>query len=361
MSSVSVIIPCYNYGRFLRDCVSSVLAQRGVDLEVLVIDDASTDETPLACAELAAQHPQLEMRRHEHNIGNIATFNEGLRRARGDYIVLISADDLLIPGALARAAALLDVRPDVGLVYGGAIRFADGQPCPVPRVPDAPVWEVRPGADWIEARCQVPVSPIVSPEAVVRASLQHELGGYRPELPASGDLEMWLRVAAHSAVARLPDADQAYHRFHPASMGRTRFATPISHLEQRKAAFDAFFSDHGRRLPNAERLGRMARRRLAGEALRLILAAYAHGRPSEAQTAELWAFALDCLREDGDARRAVLGRRAALGSRAIAASSAGWPRGRLISLYARRGPMRAAVDPALRVLKAGPAWERAVK
>ena len=98
MSTVSVIIPCYNYAHFLRECVESVVSQAGVEVHVLIIDDASADNTAEVAAELLAHHPGVEYRRHEKNCGHIATYNEGLAWASGDYTVLLSADDLLTPG-----------------------------------------------------------------------------------------------------------------------------------------------------------------------------------------------------------------------------------------------------------------------
>src|SRR5262249_2335677 len=76
MASVDVIVPCYNYGRFLEECVRSVLNQDGVDVKVLIIDDASSDNTPEVGRALAAADPRVEYRRHAANQGHIATYNE---------------------------------------------------------------------------------------------------------------------------------------------------------------------------------------------------------------------------------------------------------------------------------------------
>ena len=75
--TVGVVIPAYNYARYLRECVDSVLAQRDVDVRVLIVDDCSSDETPALCAELAAD-PRVTFIRHERNRGHIASVNEGL-------------------------------------------------------------------------------------------------------------------------------------------------------------------------------------------------------------------------------------------------------------------------------------------
>src|SRR5208337_1578043 len=78
VSTVDVVIPCYNYARYLRRCVQSVLSQSGVDVRVLVIDDASSDDTPQVGNDLAGSDSRVEFRRHEVNRGHIATYNEGL-------------------------------------------------------------------------------------------------------------------------------------------------------------------------------------------------------------------------------------------------------------------------------------------
>ena len=110
--SVSVVIPCYQYGHFLPDCVRSVLDQEGVDVRVLIIDDASPDDSAEVALRLAADDQRVEARVHEVNQGHIATYNEGLLGwADGDYSVLISADDLMTPGSLARATAVMEADP----------------------------------------------------------------------------------------------------------------------------------------------------------------------------------------------------------------------------------------------------------
>src|SRR6516165_6226075 len=132
MSSVSVVIPCYKYGHFLEDVVASVLDdQAGVDVRVLIIDDASPDDSAEMARKIAAREPRVEVAVHEANKGNIATFNEGLLEwADGDYSVLMSADDRLTPGALRRARDLLDACPRVGFVYGHPLHFLHGASLP---------------------------------------------------------------------------------------------------------------------------------------------------------------------------------------------------------------------------------------
>lgn len=267
MSRVDVIVPCYRYAQFLRGCVESVLTQPVTDVRVLIIDDASPDHTAEVAAELAGRDGRVEFRRHPVNRGHIATYNEGLDWADGDYTVLLSADDLLVPGALLRASRLMDAHPDVGFVYGNIIRYINGDELPQPSTTSGNCdWQIHDGRDWIEALCRTCDNFIASPEVVVRTRLQRELGGYRAELPHSGDFEMWMRFAAHAAVGVL-DADQAYYRIHGQSMTDRLFRAKHAAIQQRKVAFDALFRDYGHRLPEVEKLHRLAANAIATDAL----------------------------------------------------------------------------------------------
>ncbi len=258
MSRVDVFVPCYNYGRFLRQCVQSVLTQGGVDVRVLILDDASPDDTPAVAAQLVREDARVEYRRHERNWGHIATYNEGLAWASGDYLLLLSADDLLTPGALGRASRVMDAHPNVGLTHGRAIKAA--APGPECRVSPDGGYHVRPGREALEAACQAGSNFVETPTAVVRTSVQKRVGGYRKDLPHSADMAQWLRFAAHSDVARI-DADQAYYRLHGRNMSEQYRG--VAELLQRKAAFDALFEDEGAQLPDCERLRRLAYRGLA--------------------------------------------------------------------------------------------------
>ncbi len=262
MARVDVIVPCYNYGRYLEGCVHSALSQDGVDVRVLVIDDASSDDTEAVGRRLAVVDTRIEYRRHAANKGHIATYNEGLEWAAGDYCLLLSADDMLTRGALGRAARLMDANPEVGLAYGDVIRTADPEFASVPS-PETYDTEVTPGPAFIEASCRACNNLVETVTAVVRTSVQKAVGGYRKELPHAGDLEMWLRFAAVSAVGRVV-APQGFYRRHGTNMshgyvGRRDF-------DQVRGAFRHFFADFGDRVAGRERLEALVNRELAVQA-----------------------------------------------------------------------------------------------
>lgn len=292
MHQVSVIIPCYRYAHFLRDCVESVLTQPGVDVRVLILDDASPDHTPEVATALAAEDARVEYRRHTVNLGHIATYNEGLAWADGDYTVLLSADDLLTPGSLLRATRLMDARPEVGFVYGRSLTFTAEQPLPQARTSSGEGrWRIWIGLEWLEAACKTGHVYIRSPEVVVRTSLQRELGGYRMELPHTGDIEMWMRFAAHAAVGEILDADQAFYCLHSENMHVRKFSTHLAELHQRKAAFDTLFREYGDRIPGRERLQELVNRQLAREALGAAGGALDRGEAATTAIADLINFA----------------------------------------------------------------------
>ena len=262
MSRVDVVIPCYKYAHFLPGCVESVLSQKGVDVRALIIDDCSPDNTEEVARGLAAADTRVEYRRHAVNQGHIATYNEGLLGwASAEYSLLLSADDMLIPGALARAVGLMDDHPAVGLTYGREIRT--GRPrfgAHVP--PERCGWRILRGVEFIELSCREADNIVPTPSAVVRTRVQQAIGGYRAELPHSGDMEMWLRFAVHSAVGVI-DAEQAYYRVHGQNM--CRGYAGMNDLLAKRAAFETLFREYGDRIPEADRarLRDLAARRLA--------------------------------------------------------------------------------------------------
>lgn len=122
---MSVIIPAYNYGRFLGQCVQSVLDQGVDDIEILVLDNASTDETPQVMASFHGD-PRIRYMRNRYNYGAGHNWRNGLWIAQGRYFTFLSADDYFNEGHLARLLPVLESHPHVAVGYTG-IRWIDGQ------------------------------------------------------------------------------------------------------------------------------------------------------------------------------------------------------------------------------------------
>lgn len=296
---VKVIVPCYGYAHLLEGCVRSVLDQDGVDVRVLIVDDVSPDDTPAVGMRLAAEDARVAYRRNERNLGLIGTANEGLEWAQdSDYVILISADDRLTPGSIGRAVAVMEEHPEVGLVYGHAQYFEDDADLPEVRTRERGT-RVQSGRDWIELRCRSGHSCISSPEVVVRTSVQLRVGRYDPECTHASDLNMWLRIAAVSAIGYVKGATQAYYRVHADSMLRSMLGSTggqVIDLAERRTAFENFFDRVGGRVRGAAKLRETARRTLARQALWKASRAYDKGQASGAGAHEverLVQFALD--------------------------------------------------------------------
>lgn len=296
--SVDVVIPCYRYGAMLPDAVKSVLDQTGVDVRVLIIDDASPDASAEVARHLARSDRRVTARIHAANRGHIATYNEGLDWCDAKYAVVLSADDMLTPGSLARATALLEAHPEVGFVYGRALSWQDGAAPPTMRTGRVH-WRIHSGPDWLRRRFAVGEGSIVTPEVVVRTALQHRIGGYDASLPHAGDIEMWMRFALHADVGFLRGADQAFYRVHATNMSKGYFADHgIADLRQRLAAYLSAVC-HSQALPAHARAASgweaLARRALARQALQRAARLYDRGLVDPTNVDELVGFAAEAL------------------------------------------------------------------
>ncbi|MET4637676.1 glycosyltransferase family 2 protein [Mycetocola sp. 2940] len=261
---VSVVVPCYNYAHFLRGAVGSALAQEDVDVQVVIVDDRSPDDTASVAAELA-QDPRVTVVSNEQNLGHVRSFNRGLEQADGEFLVRLDADDLLTPGCLSRAVALFRHDPGIGLVYGNPYHFTTATP-PAPRSSRVS-WTIWSGADWLEERCRRGVNCITTPEAMVRMSVMHQVGPLDTRLRFAQDMELWCRIAAGSAVGRVNGVDQALHRDHDSSMSATDGSPALVDLEERRQVFASVFESTGAALPNAAELHSLATRVLARESV----------------------------------------------------------------------------------------------
>ncbi len=134
---ISVVTPTYNYAKLLPRALDSVLSQWADDLELIVVNDGSRDNTLEVLADYAARYPQVKVI-DQANAGAAAARNKAIGLARGRYVLLLDADDELVPGAISALRDVLRRNPEVGMVLGGQISvYDDGRerlrlPTPVP-------------------------------------------------------------------------------------------------------------------------------------------------------------------------------------------------------------------------------------
>ncbi|WP_088347486.1 MULTISPECIES: glycosyltransferase family A protein [Rhodomicrobium] len=265
MATVDIAVPCYNYGRFLRECVESIVSQDVTDLRVLVLDNASTDDSFEVAQELARGDARIAVHRHAKNIGSHANYNFGLDWAASDYFLLLDADDLLAPGALRRAVGLMQQDPGIGLTYGTELRLEFG-PGVVPRYDtgDGDGWRVMTGEDFVRSQIEAGFCTVGSSTMIRRTSVQKAAGYYRPALRFYDDWELMLRMASFGKVAET-GAVQAVRRLHPGAHSSFYYAQPVQDIIEREATFVSFFANEGKGFPQSAGLMRNLRRKLAAK------------------------------------------------------------------------------------------------
>lgn len=267
MAKVDVAIPCYNYGRFLRDCVASVFHHGIADTRVLITDNASTDNSVEIARALAAEDDRISVSVHAKNLGPHASFNEGVDWASAEYFMILCSDDLLVPGALASMVAAMDRDPRTSFAYGYDVEwfYADTPESPEFDPPADSHWRLRDGMEFIYERCRYPDRHVSYGTILTRTSAQKAAGHYRPELPHADDFEMLLRLARFGRAADTRDV-VGIRRIHQTNRSRDFVGKRTGHIVERLDAFESFFRQEGRTLPGAERLHRIARSSLSAQA-----------------------------------------------------------------------------------------------
>ena len=259
MPSVDVVIPSFQYGCYLRQCVESVLSQ-GVDtIRILIVDNASKDNSVELAQQLTTEDNRIDLRKHAKNLGLHASVNEGIDWADCDYFMVLCADDFLPPYALARAIAVMERHPEVSFAYGPYAQLR-GQVCedPQDQTLDA-VWTIIKGPDYIRQSCPS-IAATMAP--LVRTSAQKKAGYYRPSLEYAADMELMLRLACYGDIA-VTNTIQAVQRIHESNLSQATWRDPFLQISQRLAIFESFFENEGKQLPEGESLHLNARRRIA--------------------------------------------------------------------------------------------------
>jgi glycosyltransferase involved in cell wall biosynthesis len=193
--SVSVVLATYNYAQFLAESVGSVLDQTFEDLELIVVDDGSSDETVDVLKQFGNDR-RVRCIRQAHR-GPASAFNRGLAQARGRYVALQAADDAWLPKKLARQVAVLDREPHVGLVYTDTLVVdADGQLLRR-HFENA---RFSPAVGWVLP--QLLLSNFVPASSVlIRADALAQVGAHDERLEVCEDWDLWLRIAQHFTFA----------------------------------------------------------------------------------------------------------------------------------------------------------------
>lgn len=211
--SVSAIIPVYNAERFLAEALDSALAQTLQNLEIIVVDDGSTDASGAIADRYAAAHPQKIRVIHQQNGGLVMARNTAIAAAMGRYLALLDADDVWLPHHLAAAIEVLEREDEVGLVHAN-IDYIDAEGCV--RAGSTRFWHPDDEAFMAVLLRHKNVS---CPTVVFRRALIDEVGAFDPVFNRLGceDRDLWLRIAKVSELRYL-DSAHARYRWHGTNM-----------------------------------------------------------------------------------------------------------------------------------------------
>ncbi len=198
--AVSVVMAAYNGAGHVAEAVRSILEQDMADLELIVVDDGSTDGTAEIVAAVA--DPRLRLVRGPCNQGIAAAANIGLALARGAFVARMDSDDVAVPDRLSAQLAFMERHPEVDVCGGGMEIFGD-----IAQVVGVPVADADIKANFLAAR-----GNIFNPTAFFRRDLvDRDRLRYDPNLPGAEDLAFW--IAAMRAGARFANLDRTLVRY----------------------------------------------------------------------------------------------------------------------------------------------------
>jgi len=205
---VSVIVPTYNYGHLIRDALESLLSQSYPKLEIVVVDDGSTDDTPTVIGSLPGE---VEYVRCPHR-GVSAARNTGLRVSRGEYVAFLDADDVLCPESIALRAAVLDQHDDIALVFSDVSLFdasgtiADsllGTKKHFSRLQKHSIGNDAYRLEGDVFAALIRDRFITIPSVMARRVCLEEVGGFDESLEAQEDWDLWVRAIENMPIAYL--------------------------------------------------------------------------------------------------------------------------------------------------------------
>ncbi|MGH7843962.1 MAG: glycosyltransferase family 2 protein [Candidatus Binatia bacterium] len=232
MPKVSIIIPTHNRARLLRAAMDSVLRQAFQDFEIIVVDDASQDQSEEVVRSFA--DPRIRYLRHATNKGQGASRNAGIQYASGEYIALLDDDDEWLPHKLEKQVQRLDDSPaKIGLVYTGFCKVAGPDKRVIAQVlPEkrGSLFEDMCFRNWIGTCSTV----------LLRRSCFEKIGWFDETLPSGVDYDMWLRLAKQFDIDCIREPLVLY-TVHPHSIS-TNYETRIRGAEAQFRKYGSFFA-----------------------------------------------------------------------------------------------------------------------
>ncbi|MDB5314107.1 MAG: hypothetical protein JWO38_8309 [Gemmataceae bacterium] len=201
-ANLSVVLPTYNHAHYLPRALDAILAQSLPARELVVVDDASTDDTPRVIEGYARRYPSIRVVRNETNLGVVGAMNRGAALAAGEYLGFSAADDYILPGFYEKAVALLDRYPQAGLCTAFD-SFQVGDDGPIE--PNPTGWSDPPGYFTPDEVCRRLRHSVPGHATLVRRAALNELGWFAPDLAWYCDWFALVAIAFRYGACHIPE------------------------------------------------------------------------------------------------------------------------------------------------------------
>lgn len=203
---ISVIMPCYNAASFVEEAVNCVMNQTWLNVELIVVDDGSTDGSVGILQQLAEQYSSRLILLHQDHMGPYPARNLGLKNARGGRVAFLDADDYWTPDALEKLSVAMDAS-HADIAYCGWQNVGEGAPGTEPYIP--PDYSLMDTAAEFLRSCPWPIHA-----ALVRREAIDAVKGFSERCFSAMDFDLWLRLYAHTQkLVREPEV-MAFYRWH---------------------------------------------------------------------------------------------------------------------------------------------------
>lgn len=205
MKTLTVIVPNYNHARYLKGCLHSIFASTFMPMEVLVIDDASTDNSVGVIERISRGAPGIIMTRNPENIGAVANCNKGLAMARGEYVCYVAADDLVDTTWFERGLKCMEHMEDVNpaICFCDPASF-DGE---TGKISPNPLW-LWPQPRYMSSRLLASIArdrrTLIGGSVIYRTSALRAIGGFNPAFEWHADFHANVVIALHNGACYVP-------------------------------------------------------------------------------------------------------------------------------------------------------------
>ncbi|HJQ36411.1 MAG TPA: glycosyltransferase [Thermoanaerobaculia bacterium] len=225
--TVSVVMPVYNEAAFVEAAVHSVLRQTLADLELVIVDNGSTDASPEILRRI--RDPRVRLFRNARNLGSAAAGNRAVRESKAALIARMDADDIALPHRLETQVAAFASRPKLALL-GGQARHVDARGRPLLRT-FAPRAVTRMGIAWQSLFS----SPFIHSTVMFTRGSFEAAGGYDERMPRSSDFALFSRIQTSDAVANLPDVLVRFRHLQRPLLQDSAYNSSIREIIERNA------------------------------------------------------------------------------------------------------------------------------